>query len=142
MRLSRGSHAKDYGIGGKPVPCRFLGCSAGAVPVCRLEVRSSLDGSKDKDRATDHEADGAAHKRQLFRLRLIALSHRTSNFILCPPKRNDWHRNCAASATSSSRSKSPSWTSARARSNSYFRAGANSASAYPISSDLIPRSKW
>jgi len=77
-----------------------------------------------------------------FRLRLIALSHRTSTFILCPPKRNDWHRNCAASAISSSRSKSPWWTSARARSNSYFRAGANSASAYPISSDLIPRSKW
>jgi hypothetical protein len=37
------------------VPCRFVGCSAGAVPVRCLEVRSSLDGSKDKDRATDHE---------------------------------------------------------------------------------------
>ena len=24
------------------------------------------DGSKDKNRATDHEADGATHKRQLF----------------------------------------------------------------------------
>ena len=57
---------KDFGIGGKPVLFRVGRRGAGAIPVRHLEVRSSLDGSKDKDRAIDHEADGAAHKRQLF----------------------------------------------------------------------------
>jgi hypothetical protein len=65
-RLARGSHAKDFGIGGKPVLFRVGSRDAGAIAVRRLEVRSSLDGSKDKDRATDHEADGTARKRQLF----------------------------------------------------------------------------
>src|SRR5262249_38602463 len=65
-RLARGSHAKDFGIGGKPVLRRFYSRGAGAGPVPPLEVRSSTDGSKDKDRATDHEADAAAHQQQLF----------------------------------------------------------------------------
>src|SRR5215469_6793405 len=49
-RLARGSHAKDFGIRGKPVLFRVGSRGSSTVAVRRLEVRSSLDGSKDKNR--------------------------------------------------------------------------------------------
>ena len=46
----------------------------------------------------------AAHKPRVFDFRWMRLSLRTSNFIPCLSKPNNWHRYCVDSATSLSRS--------------------------------------